>query len=48
MDKQFYKKLLEKVIIASKTNPKYINTKDFLKFRIIEIREKIEEFDNFQ
>lgn len=29
MDKQFYKKLLEKAIVASKTNPMYIKTKGF-------------------
>lgn len=46
MDKQFYKKLLKKAIVASKTNPKYIKTKGFFKFNIYEKEVETEKIVN--
>jgi len=46
MDKQFYKKLLEKAISASKSNRNFIKTKGFFKFRVFEEQEEIEEIVN--
>lgn len=46
MDKQFYKKLLEKAIFASKSNRNFIKTKGFFKFRVFEEQVEIEEIVN--
>lgn len=46
MDKQFYKKLLEKAISASKSNRNFIKTKGFFKFRVFEEQEEMEEIVN--
>lgn len=46
MDKQFYKKLLEKAISASKSNRNFIKTKGFFKFRVFEEQVEIEEIVN--
>ena len=46
MDNQFYKKLLEKAIFASKSNRNFIKTKGFFKFRVFEEQVEIEEIVN--
>ena len=39
MDEKSYKDLLEKAIIASNTNPKFIKTKVFFKWRFYKVEE---------
>ena len=39
MDEKIYKNLLEKSILASKTNPTFIKTKGFFKWRFYTVEE---------